>query len=366
MKFEDRIILPESDLSISKLVQALSPQYLTASYKLYWLLGILDIIKDFPSERSINIEFDDVIRRMIALSWYTILEYRLNFGASDTLEKAVHYIESNTELNRNSCKKEIVELLENSADSKIIEIIHSFSKYVPYRFLTTFIPKLNGIPDHKRNSVIEEASKTTPDIPYAISGKTCVMDLKWLEYLYLNNSIIKGWVQYKLVSFLQARNPNVPAITEKFEAPHQRNLEAARKYWTEYISFNDSRDIFSHQPMRATEISIDHFVPWSFVLHDRIWNLAPTSRELNSSKSNHLPMWEKYFKSFAELQFRAFKWHSNKTPSSKVLEDFILIKPGIAGTDISRESFFSILENTLQPAYRIAANQGFSVWENKG
>ena len=53
------------------------------------------------------------------------------------------------------------------------------------------------------------------------------------------------------------------------------------------------------------DISIDHFVPWSYVAHDEFWNLSPTTRSINSSKSNNLPKWDIYFPKLSELQFKA-------------------------------------------------------------
>ena len=355
--------LPEADLPVSKLVQALAPRYLSASYKIYWFWGLLDIIKEFPSEKSINIEFDDIIKRMIALCWYTILEYRLNFGAADNLEQAVLYIEMNTELVKASSKADILSVLDSTDDRIILKYLKDFMNLVPYRFLTTFIPSLTGIPDYKRNALIVEASRNIADVPYTIVEKTCVIDSGWLEYFYINNAILTGWAQLRLVSFLQARNPNVPAIPEKLEAPHQRNLAAARKYWSKYLTANPSKDIFISTPLESSLISIDHFIPWSFVLHDRIWNLIPTSREVNSRKGNKLPPWEKFFTPFADLQYKAYHWHKGQKSSFKTLEDFLLIKPDGIDSNISKNSFSIILENTLQPAYRIAANQGFGMWE---
>jgi hypothetical protein len=42
-------------------------------------------------------------------------------------------------------------------------------------------------------------------------------------------------------------------------------------------------------------------LPWSFVAHDQLWNLTPTSPEVNSSKSDNLPA-NTYFDRFVDLQ----------------------------------------------------------------
>ena len=49
---------------------------------------------------------------------------------------------------------------------------------------------------------------------------------------------------------------------------------------------------------------IDHFVPWSFVVHNQLWNLIPTSAPVNSSKSDKLPS-AVYFDSFVSAQHTA-------------------------------------------------------------
>ncbi|MBS5284375.1 MAG: hypothetical protein KHY46_10980 [Clostridiales bacterium] len=36
-------------------------------------------------------------------------------------------------------------------------------------------------------------------------------------------------------------------------------------------------------------MSIDHFVPRSYISNDKLWNLPPLRRSLNSSKNNRLP-----------------------------------------------------------------------------
>jgi hypothetical protein len=126
--------LPKSSLPISKLAQALSPQYLTNSYKLYWFLGLLDIVKDFPDEKSIIIDFNDVIHRMISRSWYTILEYKLKFGASDQLENCVRAVSSFTSLEKNSPPDEIISTLNEISDIEIKTRIGNLKRYVPYRF----------------------------------------------------------------------------------------------------------------------------------------------------------------------------------------------------------------------------------------
>jgi hypothetical protein len=37
------------------------------------------------------------------------------------------------------------------------------------------------------------------------------------------------------------------------------------------------------------DYDLDHFLPWSFVTHDLIWNLTPAPRSINIQKSAAVP-----------------------------------------------------------------------------
>ena len=52
---------------------------------------------------------------------------------------------------------------------------------------------------------------------------------------------------------------------------------------------------------------MDHFIPWSFVMNDELWNLMPMDPSLNGAKSNHLPKWEPFFNLFAEHQYLMYR-----------------------------------------------------------
>jgi hypothetical protein len=124
-------------------------------------------------------------------------------------------------------------------------------------------------------------------------------------------------------------------------------------------------------------MSIDHFIPWSFVLHDRLWNLIPTSRSINSSKSDLLPPLETYLDSFINLQYRAYTTAVKIGYKNNILEDYLTLSennfttsslvppPGDRGPGVivpPESEFKEIMQNTIIPLYRIARNQGFTIW----
>ena len=100
--------------------------------------------------------------------------------------------------------------------------------------------------------------------------------------------------------------------------------------------------------------AIDHFIPYSFLAHDLIWNLIPIDKTFNSSKSNKLPDLNKYFEDFCYLQKTAFEIYKLKTPNGKYLEEYATI--------FHNDNFDRIkLKETLEPLIMIAHNNGFSI-----
>jgi 5-methylcytosine-specific restriction endonuclease McrA len=102
--------------------------------------------------------------------------------------------------------------------------------------------------------------------------------------------------------------------------------------------------------------SLDHFIPYSFVSHDLIWNLYPIEKSENARKSNLLPSVETHFKAFYGLQNVAFQIVKTKDSHNKFLEDYLPISPDL------KELKYDSLLNTVQPLITIASNNGFQFY----
>ena len=117
------------------------------------------------------------------------------------------------------------------------------------------------------------------------------------------------------------------------------------------------------------DISIDHFVPWSYVAHDEFWNLSPTTRSINSQKSNNLPEWDIYFRKLQELEFKAYQmvWrypgvHKEFEKCLKEHVNSVDIQHKLYREDIAHQEFSNRLEEIILPVYKAAENMGFDHW----
>lgn len=309
----------------------------TNSYKFYWFLGILKHLK-YGGDRQI--EFADIIANMIYLSWHTINDFKVSLGVQDKIARAM---KPNKKLD-----KQILQNLNNEEEIKVLfkelyfdgnKNLKHLTRYVPHLFLEPFVAKeLNLFKDKKNDNKRREEIKrlaalnfeTPHPIMYKFEGKQKILiHPKWQEYFLKNMRVIEDFTYWNLVQYLQSRNPNVPNISQKISPPDPKrgSLSKARKIWRIILENQVYHCIYSNQRITVDdEFVLDHFIPWSFVAHDMIWNLIPTSQTVNSSKSNNLPALEVYFSDFSKIQYNTFH-ELLGLKNKEVLEVGCTIKP---------------------------------------
>lgn len=191
----------------------------------------------------------------------------------------------------------------------------------------------------------------------------------WANYIIKNQEIIKGWLEYNMICYIQKRNPSVPGIADKLYPPQERKLEKVKKYWKIVMEFEPICEIYGGKILTEKDISIDHFVPWSYVAHDEMWNLNPTTKSINSSKSNNLPDWSIYFEKLAYQEFQSYqlmwKYETVHKEFEKCAKEHVNnedIRWRIYRQGLTFSEFVGELKSVILPIYESARNCGFSSW----
>lgn len=376
----DELFTYDCNLNIEGFIHMLDDP--TECYKFYWLDSIMQLIADGEDQ----ISFDKVISGMIADAWYSVTEYHLRMGTKDGMGNSVNSIE------RAVNKLDALECLDHTADRQAViaviadheELLHEekyqISKNVPYRVLSSFLQEVGGndpLWDQKKRLIayLEMINKKAC-IPYTIGNerglaKQIIIENRWKRFLVDNMVSIRGWIQMKKIKYLQDRNPGVPGIIYKLEPENekQRKLQNARKLWAAIFDVTNIVDIYSGVNLSKNEYEIDHFVPWSYITNDEMWNLMPVISSLNSSKQDKLPIWDKYFPCFAKNQFimnrMVYKYSAIRRAFDCCKRDnlnslWTLCELYIEGID--EETFVATLERHLKPIYEAAHIQGYGVW----
>ena len=188
----------------------------------------------------------------------------------------------------------------------------------------------------------------------------------WLTYLQENYDILTSFAYWGLTNFIQVRNPNVPNISNKLIKKEERNsLSAQRKFWNTAINGGlRVKCLYTGNLLLEHEYDLDHFIPWSFVSHDLLWNLMPADSNINSTKSNKLPDLDLYLPKLAEAHQAALRINIEKGKQNKLLEDYLSL--GHTAHDIvlmDREHLLDCFFQTFTPMNQIALNMGFESWK---
>jgi hypothetical protein len=370
LKSGDFVLLPGSDrVSINSLSRIFSD--MSESYKIFWFSGIMDIIKAGKESST----FGKIIDHMIIDAWYMVSEYRLNLGPADTLEKLVIYAQGISNLKSSATPHEIQTFLDQCDDTEFLRYKATLCLNVPYRLQAPFMSDLRGSSWNRTSNVIERVNGDPALIYHFGAGVGLEREIRiqpeWQAYLSVNQAIVSGWIELNLIQYLQKRNPSVPGISNKIFPPSERKLEKAKKFWKSVIEYEPIRNIYASDGSKLTpsDISLDHFIPWSYVAHDELWNLVPTTKSLNSSKSDDLPNWDIYFPRLCEIEYASYTaiWlsetiHDLFDKCSREHVNSNEAKMKLYQRGISEHQFSESLQELIFPTYTAARNMGFPEW----
>ncbi|SEQ76101.1 HNH endonuclease [Treponema bryantii] len=191
-----------------------------------------------------------------------------------------------------------------------------------------------SIPEKKRSSVIKQVSN---DCRRNVIGalhrdfQNCLyaFDLKG-DGIFLNPYAFNFMLKYKIeieklnyyawAKFLEKINDEsvVTKLLEKLElaTPQRDDLSVFRQVlyneFEQYNCFYCGRKLY--------EIHVDHFIPWSFIKEDKLWNFVLACPACNMRKNNKIPRMEyvkliqnrnddlrKFNSTFVQHQFKTYK-----------------------------------------------------------
>lgn len=171
---------------------------MTNSYKIFCLKSIIE----FANNDQLSFSFSDLQAQMIVNGWsYAKAGY--NFGVSDKIPLVVKSICSR---NRDILShREKLDLIYTFYSDEKNAKSHTLLRYVQYRLLSPFFDnEIKGVPDHKKNKLIEVLSKNSGETIYSIDGenKLLILNKEWTRYLRSNYLIVSGWMENKINQFL--------------------------------------------------------------------------------------------------------------------------------------------------------------------
>jgi 5-methylcytosine-specific restriction endonuclease McrA len=342
----------------------------TNSYKLLFFHALINHLSTVEFAPNAKIHLHDLTVEMVRLAWFPHFVFRLSFGAQDQIADSLKTLSTNYDkaalANAHKDKFLQRQLLSANSDPSITVL----QRYVPTRLLRPFFSThLRGVPDHdidatirRLSSILFEESKPL----YRFNLETSVIEVHpdWLAYFKENEQIVRGWAACAWLKYMQRRNPSTPAIASKlFEPDKRESLSFQTKYWKTIKQHKGSlRCIFTGVEISDINMSLDHFIPWSFVAHDQLWNIVPVLRSVNSAKSDRLPDL-RYLDSLVAMQFDALQiaiQNPTEYDIKKVKEHYLDGVGFSSSHEMTDKTVFEQrMKNRLSPLLAMAASHGF-------
>jgi hypothetical protein len=333
----------------------------TNSYKYLFFISLLELLKtsEFKSKK---ITYKELGSMMLAYAWYPKKYFRLSFGKQDQIDKFLEQLIFARKLMPiGTIYKKL--LLESSLDLEIL------LRYVPQRLIRDFfVDELFGKKDGLVDSLIVSLSSNGVNklsMPlYRIDQKNQVIELDddWIFFIKSNFAPIFEWSLWNWAKYLQKHNPNIPSILNKLMPPISRESLAKQKFmWDSLIDKSIIRCIYTNEIIKKN-YHLDHFLPWSFVAHNQLWNLIPTSPEINIVKSDSIPN-EQYVPALAKAHHMMLLESKKVIPEKKWCQE-ISIYTGILNVEhvidlLDLEKLTNRYLKTYNPLIEIATNNGF-------
>lgn len=102
------------------------------------------------------------------------------------------------------------------------------------------------------------------------------------NYYELSKILIFEWAK-----FLEKTN-FTPKLIAKIENLGRHKRESLIKYKKILLQQSDSQCFYCNEEVNHNDIHIDHFIPWSYIYEDSIWNLVISCSSCNLKKSDNL------------------------------------------------------------------------------
>jgi transcriptional regulator with XRE-family HTH domain len=366
--------LPLSDkVNVTILAQIFNN--ITNSYKYLYFLSILDIIKRRNFDTLSPISFREIIVEMLANAWYPHNYFKLSFGKQDQIANKLDALDLEITEPILKFRDTDKKLLRTSINNQNLDnIVISINRYVSYRLIRPFFSQeMRGLKDYDVDLIIISLANNQFDTKKPLyyfnaeEPKNCnaiILHPDWIGYLEENYTIVRGWASWEWLNYMQQRNPSTPNVVNKLFMPQERDsLANQNKYWKTILEYRDVECIYSKAKLNKNEISLDHYLPWSFVAHNQLWNLIPTTKSVNSSKSNNLPS-EEYFLDFVTLQhlgLTTYKQNVSQIKWSNDVETFVAeLKVDQPDELLNLEILFNAYTKTIKPLISLATLQGFT------
>lgn len=286
--------LPEAEV-ISLVNKALSNNsHHTTTYKYAFFKSLLDNVFNVNLDTNL-LSYDNIATRFTEIYWNLVLchhlrqEIKTSHHEYTSVEKEL--FDFCQKYNFDYSKKQIIFPFESLRSDLQLEIIKKIKTQMMRNVVAAFCGDTDDQFYHFNKKDKSEGIFLNPTVLVAL-----------VKY----KSVFEKQNYYEWIKYLEKANleEDSYALANKLDASTERqNLTPYRKI---LVDFNQTRCFYCGKPLHDASDKaspVDHFIPWSFVKDDKLWNFVLACPLCNSAKSNTIPN-EIYFSALKERNAR--------------------------------------------------------------
>lgn len=239
------------------------------SYKYGFFKSILDSL--YNADDNWVLTFDQLFYKFTEIYWNLVLKYKLRQKAKtkDGRETALERILKNA-LQRQEVISDVS--FEALSEDLKINICHKVKMKC-------------------KENVVGALFRDSGDLLYSFSKKSEYIQLNPLVYTFMtkHKKILEKINYFEWAKYLEKINDESSTrnLLNNLDSITLRNdLSIYRKIL--YEEFEEHRCFYCGKELKPGEIHVDHFIPWSFIKDDNLWNLVLSCQQCNLKKSNRL------------------------------------------------------------------------------
>lgn len=240
------------------------------SYKFGFLKSIIDNLYNVDSD--LKLTFDQLFSKFGEIYWNLVLKYGLR-------QKAATYDNRETSLER----------VLHAAVNK-----YGINEPIPYESLTPemMIDISHQIKVKCKENVVGALYEDTKRLFYSFSkkGEWIQINPEMYSFICKHKVIIEKLNYYEWAKFLEKVNEESSAtklLNKIDESSKRNNLSKYRSIL--YDEFESKNCFYCGKSLKTDQIHVDHFIPWSFVKDDNLWNMVLSCPQCNIKKRDRLP-----------------------------------------------------------------------------
>lgn len=337
------------------------------SYKFFWARSMMAaLVADGFQSRPVS--FVRLAAGMLEAARRAVCVFRLRLPKDDKLAEWFLRLEGTPHWDNKTLARLKGNVIAPRARRIPGDIAEQLTKFVPYLFLSPFFPDITGIVGEPKFRKIRDAAAARFDgdmpPPYRFADDAIIVHPKWAHYFRRNFDIVNAWIMWELARYIQRLNPNVPGIAAKLDDAAAPKTTRQRQFWRRVMESRPSMYcIYTGERIDADSFALDHYLPWSFVAHDNLWNLVPVSEAGNADKSDNLPDGAAHFDLFADMQntaVQALQTFPDKKRWEGIFEPYLTdLNIDAFGGNIDGDKLHSALAAVINPLLAIAQTRGF-------